>query len=131
MSCCKLSADSLAHTYCRSARCNRWSARILLVGVIILIVIMSSVGAGLVKSLSTKTNVIVGHVLTFAALATLALMLFNLAKSRFSASHHASVKAQSITTLEALLAKATDEAVKADLHARLANIAAPKSGCCK
>ena len=124
-------ADSLAHSYYRSARCNRWAARIVMAGVVILVVIMSSVGAGLVKADGAKANVIVGHLLTFIALATLALMLFNLAKSRFSASRHASVKAQSIVTLEALLAKATDEAVKADLHTRLADIAAPKSGCCK
>lgn len=124
-------ADSLAHPYYRASRCNRWSARFALFGVIILVVIMSSIGAGLVKAPSAKSNVIVGHLLTFFALATLALMLFNLAKSRFSAARHASVKAQSIVMLEALLAKATDEAVKADLHTRLADIAAPKSGCCK
>ena len=56
---------------------------------------------------------------------------FHQQPAALAAARHADARARSVRHLEALLAGATDDAERRDLRARLADVAAPRSGCCK
>ena len=126
---------SASEVFCRSAKCTRWAARGALVAAVIVTIILAKAGAAFIHD-SSLGNVgsaerMVGHLTGFVALLSLQLAFICLARRRFSASHHASVKSNNLKALELLAASATDEATKKDLHARAADIVAGKPGCCK
>jgi len=126
---------SASEVFCRAAKCNRWAARLAVLGAIVLTIIMARSGVEFIRN-SASGNVggaerIVGHLTHFAALLVLQLSLLSVARRRFSASHHASVKSNNLKALELLAASATDEAAKKDILARSADLVAGKPGCCK
>lgn len=126
---------SASEVFCRSAKCNRLMGRVLFAFAIFLTLILVSGSTEFIRN-SSAGNVggaerIVGHLTAFVALLSLQLALICLARRRFSASHHASVKSGNLKALELLAASATDEATKKDLLARAADIVAGKPGCCK
>jgi hypothetical protein len=124
-----------SEVFCRAAKCNRLMARVIFVFAIVVTVILAKDSTDFIRN-SSAGNVggaerIVGHLTHFAALLILQLSLLFVARRRFSASHHASVKSNNLKALELLAASATDEATKKDLHARAADLVAGKPGCCK
>ena len=127
--------SSASEVFCRAAKCNRLMGRFAAAGVVILTIIMAKGGMEFIHN-STAGNVggaerIVGHLTHFAALLILQLSFLFVARRRFSAAHHAHVKANNLKALERLAASAPDEASKKDLHARAADLVAGKPGCCK
>ena len=127
--------SSASEVFCRAAKCNRWTARIAFVGALLVTIVMAKGGMEFIHN-STAGNVggaerIVGHLTHFAALLILQLSMLFVARRRFSAVHHAMVKANNLKALELLAASATDEGTKKDLHARAADLVAGKPGCCK
>ena len=126
---------SASEVFCRAAKCNRLMGRVIFVFAIVLTVILAKDSTEFIRN-SSAGNVggaerIVGHLTHFAALLILQLSLLFVARRRFSASHHASVKSNNLKALELLAASATDEATKKDLLARAADLVAGKPGCCK
>ena len=125
---------SASEVFCRAAKCNRWTGRLLLLGVLVMTVITAKGGlamAGQTGNDANQARQIVGFLATFVAQFTFTLMLFGLARRRLSAAHHARVKANNLKALELLAASATDEATKRELLGRAADLVAGKPGCCK
>lgn len=127
---------SASEVFCRAAKCRRWSARLALLVAIIIAVIIAKGGVSFIHNAGEAgkngtAERIAGHLTVFAAQFILLLVFLGLARRRFSASHHASVKANNLKALELLAAQAPDEASKKELLARAADIVAGKSGCCK
>ena len=127
---------SASDVFCCSAKRNHWAARAALIAAVLVTIILMNVSKGFIHDSPTSlagsaAERIVGHLTAFVALLSLQLALICLARRRFSASHHASVKSGNLKALELLAASATDEATKIDLLARAADIIAGKPGCCK
>ena len=126
---------SASEVFCRAAKCNRWTARLVFVGALLTAIVMAKSGAEFIHN-STAGNAggaerIVGHLTGFVGQLAILLSLLFVARRRFSAAHHARVKANNLKALELLAASATDEAAKRDLLARAADLVAGKPGCCK
>jgi len=127
---------SASEVFCRAAKCNRWAARFALIAAVLVTIVLMNVSKGFIHVSPTSlagsaAERIVGHLTGFVSLLSLQLAFICLARRRFSASHHASVKSNNLKALELLAASATDEATKKDLLARAADIIAGKPGCCK
>jgi len=127
---------SASEVFCRAAKCNRWAARAALIAAVLVTIILMNVSKGFIHVSPTSlagsaAERIVGHLTGFVSLLSLQLAFICLARRRFSASHHASVKSNNLKALELLAASATDEATKKDLLARAADIIVGKPGCCK
>ncbi len=133
MSCSKESSE-LAAPFRRAARCSRWTGVVLLAGAFISAVSLAKSGVAFAQSAGSDlaaTQKITGHLTAFVAQLLLTLALWKAGASRLGAARHGEARARSIRHLEALLASATDDAERRDLRARLADVAAPRSGCCK
>ncbi|MGA0133857.1 MAG: hypothetical protein ACO3ND_05825 [Opitutales bacterium] len=133
MSCSKESSE-LAAPFCRAARCSRWTGVLLLVAAFLAIVALARAGLTFAQGASNDvaaTQKITGHLTAWFGQLLLVLALWKLGASRLAAARHADARARTVRHLEALLAGATDEAERRDLRARLADVAAPRSGCCK
>jgi len=106
-----------------------------MVGAVILAIIIAKTGAEFIRGASGSEGHagqrIAGHLTIFAAQFTLLIAFLLMAKRRFSAAHHASVKANNLKALELLAAQATDDATKKEILGRAADLVAGKSGCCK
>jgi len=126
---------SASEVFCRAAKCNRLTSRVLIALAVVLAIVITKGGADFSRNpLSANPGSaerIAGHLTVFAAQFTLLLTALFFARRRASAAHHAMVKANNLKALELLAASATDEATKKDLLARAADLVAGKPGCCK
>lgn len=128
--------SSASEVFCRAAKCRRWSARLATLLAVIVAIVMAKGGTSFIHDAAGagergSAERITGHLTTFAAQLLLLWALLFAARRGYSASHHASVKANNLKALELLAAQATDEATKKDLTARAADLVSGKSGCCK
>ena len=133
MSCSKETSE-LAAPFRRAARCSRWTGALLLVVAFLFAVALTKSGLAFVQNATNDvgaTQKITGYLTAFVVQLLLVLALWKLGASCLAAARHADARARSVRHLEALLAGATDDAERRDLRARLADVAAPRSGCCK
>ncbi|MFM9001291.1 MAG: hypothetical protein ACKORB_06660 [Opitutia bacterium] len=131
---CSKETSELADPFRRAARCSRWIGAALLAAAFISSVSLAKSGFAFAQSAGSDlaaSQKITGHLTAFAAQLLLTLALWKAGASRLGAARHGDARARSVRHLEALLASATDDAERRDLRARLADIAAPRSGCCK
>lgn len=133
MSCSKESSE-LAAPFSRSARCSRWTGCLLLAVAALVSVALIKSGLAFAQNATNDvgaTQKITGYLTAFVVQLLLILALWKLGSSRLAAARHADARARSVRHLEALLTGATDDAERRDLRSRLADVAAPRSGCCK
>ncbi|MEY2821746.1 MAG: hypothetical protein RJA37_259 [Verrucomicrobiota bacterium] len=131
---CAKDASELAAPHARAARRSRWTGAAFLVAAFLFAVSLGK--SGLVYSQTASNDVaavqkITGHLTSFLVQLLVILALWKAGTSRLGAARHADARARSIRHLESLLASALDDAERRDLRARLADVAAPRSGCCK
>jgi len=127
---------SASEVFCRAAKCNRWTARLTLVAAVLMTIVIAKTGNEFIhNAVGAGTpggaERIVGFLAVFLAQATLLLAFLGFARRRFSAGHHARVKANNLKALELLAAQAADEVTKKEILARAADLVAGKPGCCK
>lgn len=131
---CAKDASELAAPYARAARCSRWIGAALLVAAFISSVSLAKSGFAFAQSAGSDlaaSQKITGHLTSFLVQLLVILALWKAGASRLGAARHADARARSIRHLESLLASALDDAERRDLRARLADVAASRSGCCK
>jgi len=128
--------SSASEVFCRAGKCRRWSARFALLGAVLVALIIAGTSSEFMHSARGGAKAggaerITAFAAIFLAQFTLLIACLLMAKRRFSAAHHASVKANNLKALEFLAAQATDDATKREILGRAADLVAGKSGCCK